>query len=202
MGFYGGCFSLKLMWRLNWARYLQSTRPSFTTCKLWQGKTTSSRLATVQIFEGRNFCCFRGQLIIRENFILQISFLNLVCANRRAARIHVIWLYSSEGSLGGGWRLVGANHGFHFILHGYYSGFWYIREQFRCNKLQTSLGVVGNILSEILSHVAGCNHVVNQIRVISAKFDWQVILENKIAKILNLWHPRNLRASKICTYTV
>ena len=109
-------------------------------------------------------------------------FLNLVCANRRAARIHVIRLYSSEGSLGGGWRLVGANHGFHFILHCYYSGFWYIREQFRCNKLQTSLGVVGNILSEILSHVAGCNHVVNQIRVISAKFDWQVILEIKLRK--------------------
>jgi len=29
-----------------------------------------------------------------------------------------------------------------------------------------------------------------------------VILENKIAKMLNLWHLQNLRASKICTYTV
>ena len=29
-----------------------------------------------------------------------------------------------------------------------------------------------------------------------------VILENKIAKMLDLWHPRNLHASKICTYTV
>jgi len=112
----------------------------------------------IQIFEGRNFHCFRGQLIIRENFILEISLLNLVCINRRAARIHVIWLYSSGGSLEGGWRLVGANHDFHFILHGYTSGFWYIRGQFRYIKLQTLLEVVGNILSKILSHVAGCNH--------------------------------------------
>jgi len=44
--------------------------------------------------------------------------------------------------------------------------------------------------------------VVNQICVISAKFNWQVILKNKITKILNLWYLRNLRASKICTYTV
>ena len=29
-----------------------------------------------------------------------------------------------------------------------------------------------------------------------------VILENIIAKTLNLWHPRNLNTSKICTYTV
>ena len=29
-----------------------------------------------------------------------------------------------------------------------------------------------------------------------------VILENKIAKMLDLWHSQNLHASKICTYTV
>ena len=29
-----------------------------------------------------------------------------------------------------------------------------------------------------------------------------VILKNKIAKMLDLWHPENLHASKICTYTV
>ena len=46
----------------------------------------------------------------------------------------------------------------------------------------------------------------------SSKFHWWtltcmnqragylVILENKIAKMLNLWHPRNLHASKICMY--
>ena len=36
----------------------------------------------------------------------------------------------------------------------------------------------------------------------SAKLFYGVILKNKIAKILNLLHPRNLCASKICTYTV
>ena len=29
-----------------------------------------------------------------------------------------------------------------------------------------------------------------------------MILENVIAKMLNLWHPQNLHASKICTYMV
>jgi len=51
----------------------------------------------IQIFEGRNFYCFHGQLIICKNFILEISLLNLVCINRRAARIHVIQLYSIRG---------------------------------------------------------------------------------------------------------
>jgi len=75
------------------------------------------------------------------------------------------------------------------------------RDNFNTLNFQTSLEVVGNILSKILSYVAGCNHVVNQMHAISAKFDWQVILK-KIAKMLNLWHPRNLCASKICTYAV
>jgi len=155
----------------------------------------------VQIFEGRNFRCFCGQLIICENFILEISLLNLACVNWKAYRIHMIRLYSSGGCLGGGWHLVGANHGFHYILHGHYSRFWYIWGQFWYIELQTSLEVVGNI-RKILSHDAGCNHVVNQIRVISVKFDWQIILENNIMKILNWWNPQNLHASKICTYMV
>ena len=33
-------------------------------------------------------------------------------------------------------------------------------------------------------------------------FEELVILKNIIAKMLNLWHPRNLHTSKLCTYTV
>ena len=36
----------------------------------------------------------------------------------------------------------------------------------------------------------------------SVNLFYGMILENKIAKILNLLHPGNLRASKICTYMV